>query len=211
MLDIHPPHHAASTWRDFFIHIATIVIGLLIALCLEGMVEWSHHRHLVNEARETLRHEIVDNQTLLTKDLASLKQDDMRLHSNLAILTRRRANSKQETPRLDTQWDWEGMQNSAWQTAQATGALALMPYSEVQTFADAYNQQSIVEQNANTYLALHNRAFTPLMREYDLGKLTPADLDRLIDGNSEAATQEKFLFDLAHSLQRSYTNALKSR
>jgi hypothetical protein len=26
MLDVHPPHHAASSWRDFFIHIATIVI-----------------------------------------------------------------------------------------------------------------------------------------------------------------------------------------
>jgi hypothetical protein len=22
MLDIHPAHHAATTWRDFFIHIA---------------------------------------------------------------------------------------------------------------------------------------------------------------------------------------------
>src|ERR1017187_10104742 len=35
MLDIHPAHHAASTWRDFFIHIATIVLGLLIAIGLE--------------------------------------------------------------------------------------------------------------------------------------------------------------------------------
>ena len=38
MLDIHPPHHAANTWRDFFIHIITIVIGLLIALSLDP--EW---------------------------------------------------------------------------------------------------------------------------------------------------------------------------
>ena len=35
MLDVHPAHHAASTWRDFFIHIATIVLGLLIAIGLE--------------------------------------------------------------------------------------------------------------------------------------------------------------------------------
>jgi hypothetical protein len=39
MLDVHPPHHAASTWRDFFIHIATIVIGLLIAIGLEQTVD----------------------------------------------------------------------------------------------------------------------------------------------------------------------------
>jgi hypothetical protein len=34
MLDVHPPHHAAGTWRDFFIHIATIVIGLLMTASL---------------------------------------------------------------------------------------------------------------------------------------------------------------------------------
>jgi hypothetical protein len=51
MLDVHPAHHAASTWRDFFIHIATIVIGLLIAIGLEQTVEYFHHRHLASEAR----------------------------------------------------------------------------------------------------------------------------------------------------------------
>ena len=39
MLDVHPAHHAANTWRDFFIHIATIVLGLLIAVSLEQ--QWS--------------------------------------------------------------------------------------------------------------------------------------------------------------------------
>jgi hypothetical protein len=38
MLDVHPAHHAASTWRDFFIHIATIVLGLLIAISFEQLV-----------------------------------------------------------------------------------------------------------------------------------------------------------------------------
>jgi hypothetical protein len=57
MLDVHPPHHAASTWRDFFIHIATIVIGLLIAVGLEQTVEAIHHRHERSELRETLHRE----------------------------------------------------------------------------------------------------------------------------------------------------------
>ncbi len=41
MLDVHPPHHAANSWRDFFIHIATIVVGLLIAVGLEQAVDRS--------------------------------------------------------------------------------------------------------------------------------------------------------------------------
>jgi hypothetical protein len=39
MLGVHPLHHAASTWRDFFIHIISIVIGLLVAIDLEQTVE----------------------------------------------------------------------------------------------------------------------------------------------------------------------------
>jgi len=38
MLDVHPPHASTHTWRDFFLHIATIVIGLLIAIGLEQSI-----------------------------------------------------------------------------------------------------------------------------------------------------------------------------
>lgn len=51
MLDVHPPHEAAHSWKDFLIHISTIVIGLLIAVGLEQTVEWIHHRHQVAETR----------------------------------------------------------------------------------------------------------------------------------------------------------------
>ncbi len=39
MPDVHAPHAAVRTWRDFFIHISTITIGLLIAIALEQCVE----------------------------------------------------------------------------------------------------------------------------------------------------------------------------
>jgi hypothetical protein len=35
MLDVHAPHETVHTWRDFFIHIATICVGLLIVIALE--------------------------------------------------------------------------------------------------------------------------------------------------------------------------------
>src|SRR5580693_6866382 len=62
MLDVHPAHHAASTWRDFFIHIATIVLGLLIAIGLEQTVEYLHHRHLRHQLEQDLREEGLKNQ-----------------------------------------------------------------------------------------------------------------------------------------------------
>jgi hypothetical protein len=35
MLDVHSPHGAAHTWKDFWIHLGTIPIGLLFAIGLE--------------------------------------------------------------------------------------------------------------------------------------------------------------------------------
>jgi hypothetical protein len=57
MIDIHPPHHAATTRRDFFIHLATVVLGILIAIGLEQAVEYVHHRHQAAELRENLHAE----------------------------------------------------------------------------------------------------------------------------------------------------------
>jgi hypothetical protein len=45
MLEMHAPHQLVHTWKDFFIHIATIVVGLLIAVALEQSIEALHHRN----------------------------------------------------------------------------------------------------------------------------------------------------------------------
>src|SRR5580698_1736696 len=69
MLDIHPAHHAASTWRDFFIHIATICIGLLIAIGLEQTVEALHRQHERSQIRESLHSELleIENDTVTSR------------------------------------------------------------------------------------------------------------------------------------------------
>jgi len=64
MLDVHPPHEAAHTWKDFFIHIATICVGLLIAIGLEQTVEALHRAH---ERR--------DLQTALTRESEQILHD----------------------------------------------------------------------------------------------------------------------------------------
>ena len=54
MLDVHAPHEPVKTWKGFVLHIATIALGLLIAVGLEQTVEYFHHQHEVREAREAL-------------------------------------------------------------------------------------------------------------------------------------------------------------
>jgi hypothetical protein len=71
MLDVPPPHPPTHTWRDFFIHIATIVIGLLIAIGLEQTVEYIHHRHQAHQLEEDMRAESEQNIQIFQADLAS--------------------------------------------------------------------------------------------------------------------------------------------
>ena len=55
MLEVHAPHEPIYSWKGFTIHIATIVIGLLIAVGLEQTVEYFHHQHQAAKFEEHLR------------------------------------------------------------------------------------------------------------------------------------------------------------
>jgi hypothetical protein len=55
MLDVHARHLTIHTWKDFLIHIATITIGLLIAVGLEQSVEALRHRHQREQLEEQMR------------------------------------------------------------------------------------------------------------------------------------------------------------
>jgi len=54
MIEVHPPHQGVDTRGQFFIHIAAITIGLLIAIGLEQTVVYFHHRHQLQEARRDM-------------------------------------------------------------------------------------------------------------------------------------------------------------
>jgi hypothetical protein len=69
MLDVHAPHGTVHTWKDFFIHLGTIAIGLLIAIGLEQSVEALHHRQQVREMALKLHQETSDNLAVIAYDL----------------------------------------------------------------------------------------------------------------------------------------------
>jgi hypothetical protein len=69
MLEVHPPHHVAHTWKDFFIHIATICVGLLIAVGLEQMVEYFHRQHQRHQLEQQLSAEAGNNSRYIAYDI----------------------------------------------------------------------------------------------------------------------------------------------
>ncbi|HVG92287.1 MAG TPA: hypothetical protein VNB54_12420, partial [Alphaproteobacteria bacterium] len=42
-MEIHHPESPIHSTREFLFHMFTVVLGILIALGMEGVVEWAHH------------------------------------------------------------------------------------------------------------------------------------------------------------------------
>jgi hypothetical protein len=47
--------------KDFFIHVGTICVGLLIAVSLEQTIEYLHHKHQLHHFEEALHKESGQN------------------------------------------------------------------------------------------------------------------------------------------------------
>ncbi len=84
MLDVHAPEHGINGVRDFFLHLFTITVGLLIALGLEAGAEALHHRHQREEAEATIRREISENHDELQKLQVDIKREGENLEKALA-------------------------------------------------------------------------------------------------------------------------------
>jgi hypothetical protein len=74
LLDVHPIHAPVRAWRDFFIHIATIVVGLCIAVGIQQTVEFVHNRYQRAEMRQALRLERQGNYETLAANTAAWRK-----------------------------------------------------------------------------------------------------------------------------------------
>jgi hypothetical protein len=137
MLDIHPAQHAASTWRDFFIHIATIVLGLMIAVGLETTVEYIHHQHERRQLEEDLRAEAEGR---IPQIVVNLKQFAILADWYREGLQRGRAATASggfvtfvlpDRPQFPSSHRSE---DAAWPAAKASGLVAVLPNQEVEVW-----------------------------------------------------------------------------
>jgi hypothetical protein len=146
VLDVHPPHEPMHGWRDFLLHLTTITIGLLIALGLEGLVEWQHHRHLVHEAEASLRQEIQSNERALAGILNNAEKQQGALKKDVVTLQQIIANPKFQPHDLTISFSLTSLDDVSWRTAQNTGAFAYMPYALAQEYAGLYYLQDQVDR-----------------------------------------------------------------
>ncbi len=165
MLDVHPPHAPTHTWKDFFIHIATICVGLLIAIGLEQSVEAIHHRHERDVLVQEMRLEAERNILLLHTDI------DRNLEKaawNRAILTALQTSHPQNgivtvtLPTHEASLPQIVPSRAVWSVAKTNGKVALLSEREAEIYdrldTNSESEARTQQAQALTITALQSQA-----------------------------------------------------
>jgi hypothetical protein len=146
MLDVHPPHHPTHTWKDFLIHIATICVGLLIAVALEQSVEALNRRHEAAELRETLKAEsaqiLADSRRTEKAQVYQLKWLAGRLKQVQAAVWEGR---KLEATEPDHEPYFASPDIPLWRAAKESGQAKLLTKGEINGYSEVQYVQTRVE------------------------------------------------------------------
>jgi hypothetical protein len=210
VIDVHPPHEPIHGWRDFLLHLLTITIGLLIALSLEGCVEWQHHRHLVHEAEASLHDEIQSNARGISNALAGLHKNQAELKNDVEVLKYVIKNHKEpEHASMSIGSGIQTFDDVSWRTAQSTTALSYMPYARAEEYANIYTTQAELytsEQQAARDAIISLAPFLNMdKKDPDLTEAQANDIKQKIEIlQGQLTLVESFM----NSLDREYKNFL---
>jgi hypothetical protein len=181
MLDVHTPHETTRTWKDFFIHVAIITIGLLIAIGLEQTVEYFHHRRQAAEMAENLIQESVENRDVVQFDLSQFDEMDPALQANIAKLLAIRTSASPKPfvltplppPRMFSPGD------TAWVTIRDSALLPIVPKLLVKNYwkLEYIIQRLTVYSGAVTESTVRLNSLLNLHGTSDV--LTPREVDEL--------------------------------
>jgi hypothetical protein len=218
MLDVHAPHEGTHTWKDFFIHIATIVVGLLIAIGLEQAVEHFHERHQLHE----LRQGALADARLYLHDVDQLRTVNAQQIGELTtrIEQVRQALAQHKTPPAPVYKPVPGTNTirlGNLDAAKASGLIHLLSEDEINSAGDA--EVAVVKAEALKEHAqqatLKRIAFEQRFQSdtspavYDFSRITPGQLDEYLGLLLEERVQRQEALnylDIMHRGGEAYIN-----
>ena len=148
MLDVHPPHGSTRSWKDFFVHLATIVIGLLIAVGLEQTVELIHHRNQRIDLEEQMRDVLKQDREFIARDTEQFNRfREYLLGIQSAISARLKGQAPSQPPRIDPRTAFvTPMPNLApYQAAKENGTVALLDSNRIRLYNRVAFQRDLMQ------------------------------------------------------------------
>jgi hypothetical protein len=153
-MDVHAPHAPMHTWKDFWIHLGTITIGLLIAIGLEQSVEWMHRLHEKQVLQHDLREEAERNLKILSEDLR-IAQNEVWMKQAMATTAAAKVDGGKLTISLALAPCYPGTLNTphikyfapsetVWTAARESGLTSLIPAREARVYARLAHNQTLL-------------------------------------------------------------------
>ena len=146
-----PPRTAATRthtesgrpYRYFFIELLIVTAGVLIALSVDSLREWNQYRMLVREARATIAREITENKREVDISLSEVKSRRANISNAVRLANDLLATKKSAISEFKLGFSIAEVSSAGWQSAEQTGALSHMDYSEVQKYSRLYAFQEL--------------------------------------------------------------------
>lgn len=154
-MEVHAPHHPLTTWREFWVHLGTITVGLLIALGMEQAVEYGHRTH----EKHALQRELHDEGE---NDRGTVEESLARLASLKAWLVEWRKQVDEAIAnggKLDRQYDPPETGTIAlpsqamWDSAKASGRIGLLSDEATAAYAFLYLQEDSLKEQLRVLTA----------------------------------------------------------
>lgn len=194
-MEIHAPHEPILSVKEALIHLGIVTIGILIALSLEGLVEWQHHRHLIAEANENITHELEDNEREVRSFLSAvptLRADETAI---IRFIDAALAHHAPQHGQLTLNFIRSDISTASWTTAQTMGALGLMNYQDVKRYAAVYELQGEFMRLQSRTIDSVISAMTVFAQNEEPDKLPAADLqaerEKLLNVMSELEAEKQ--------------------
>lgn len=208
---IHASEKPPMNVKETLSHLAIVTVGILIALSLEGALEWSRHRSLVRQARANLMNEMRDNQKEVNLALARLEKLKTELANARDVVRSFARREKLTDIQLGVSYSPAELRSASRTTAEITGALGYMDYDEVQRFASVYAAQGQFERFQTQTLDHVISLLAAIQVFWDGPDAASAgDLDDLTRGIRTTTASIIAVEQLGASLDREYAKALQS-
>lgn len=210
-MEIHVPRKAITSVKELLRELAIITAGILIALSLDGLVQWRHHRELAHEARANIMSELRENQRELAKEIQELQKIDQQNQNLVGLVHQLQIDRKTRISELQYSFTLAELHSTSWNTAITIGAVSYMSYAEVKRYAEVYDLQREFESLQQRALAASldvQGLATLLQRKPE--SLTAAELSDAERRMGTALANTRAMQQLAEPLNQRYQELLKA-
>jgi hypothetical protein len=209
-MEIHTPDKPIHSKKEFMFHMFTVVLGILIALALDGLVTWAHHKMLVREARARIATELRHNQETVAKALPEIKARGQQLQHIVSAIDELEKTHKIKNQRLEFDFSSYELYSTAWKTASVSGAVTYMDYEELKNYTDAYDDQQDFTTLQNLAFPIVGELFAAMqVLNRDISRVPSSKLDEIQRQAVRLLSIEQSLESEIASLNKDYEKALK--